>query len=381
VLYQCEHHAVWRRPDGVLVDPTPSEYEESHSIFIPRDDMPFTGWQIPTRRIPIAIDAKVAAFCHVSDEADRLRVSVQRAPMNEHGKIYYDMRRLSASDQASFIACHNQREELFPHVHFNPPQMEQPVTKLRMPIPRLSEDEMREVVRDRLACQVMFSSEVPTNLTSMVFGCGMLGVVLCPPADLVESLLGSTEPPETLEGEPPKPKHPGYPEGAGDPPTKPTLIKLPESVRLDLDFGDLDESDVAEVRAEIKAKNERRIREWEDASHAWHDALDADSRARREIDAAHNAAIEAWEASLDQHAEAVAAREAARQDWIDRYDELFAEWGADVGVLAGDMRKTFARSINGYPIFHAFKIVHRDDWKRIEAAIIREQERSISIEV
>ena len=31
--------------------------------------------------------------------------------------------------------------------------------KLRMPIPRLSEDEMREIVLDRLACKVMFSQE------------------------------------------------------------------------------------------------------------------------------------------------------------------------------------------------------------------------------
>lgn len=116
VLYQCEHHAVWRRADGVLVDPTPSEGGETHSIFIPRGDMPFTGWQIPTRRIPISTDVKVMTFCFVSDEADRLRVSVQRAPMTEHGKIYYDIQRLPFADHAKFVACHNQREDLFPYV-------------------------------------------------------------------------------------------------------------------------------------------------------------------------------------------------------------------------------------------------------------------------
>lgn len=116
VLYQCEHHAVWRRPDGVLVDPTPNEEGETHSIFIPRGDMPFTGWQIPTRRIPISTDVKVMTFCFVSDEADRLRVSVQRAPMTGHGKIYYDIHRLSESDHAMFVAYRNQREDLFPYV-------------------------------------------------------------------------------------------------------------------------------------------------------------------------------------------------------------------------------------------------------------------------
>ena len=251
----------------------------------------------------------------------------------------------------------------------------------RMPITRLTDDEMREVVRDRLACQVMFSTEVPENIISMVFGCGMGGAALRPPADLVESLLGSSEPPEVLDGEPERPEHPGYPEPVGDPPDRPTLVGLPESIRLDLKFGDLEEDDdeVIEAKVAVEAENTRRIRAWEDASRAWHDALDEENRVRREINAAHDAAVEAWQASLDQHTEAVAAREAARQDWFDRYAEHFAEWGADVGVLVGDMRKTFPRSINGYPIFHAFWVIHRDDWERIEAAVVREQEREISI--
>lgn len=253
--------------------------------------------------------------------------------------------------------------------------------KPRMPIPRLTEDEMREVVRDRLACKVMFSSEVSENMISMVFGCGMLGEALRPPADLVESLLGSSEPPEVLEGEPEKPEHPGYPEPVGDPPEKPTLTRMPESMRLDLEFGEIaeDDEDVLAVKAEIKAENERRIRAWHDDSMAWHKALDEESRVRREIDKAHDAALEAWQASLDQHADAVAAREAARDEWTARYEGHFSEWGADVGVLAGDMSKTFPRSINGYPIFHAFQIIHKDDWKRIESAIIREQSREISV--
>jgi hypothetical protein len=253
--------------------------------------------------------------------------------------------------------------------------------KPRMPIPRLTEDEMREVVRDRLACKVMFSCEVSENMISMVFGCGMLGEALRPPADLVESLLGSSEPPEVLEGEPGKPEHPGYPEPVGDPPEKPTLIRMPESMRLDLEFGEIaeDDEDVLAVKAEVETENERRIREWDDASHAWHKALDEERRVRREINEAHDAALEAWQASLDQHADAVAAREAARDEWIARYEDHFSEWGADVGVLSGDMSKTYPRSINGYPIFHAFQIIHRDDWKRIESAIIREQSREISV--
>jgi hypothetical protein len=32
-------------------------------------------------------------------------------------------------------------------------------------------------------------------------------------------------------------------------------------------------------------------------------------------------------------------------------------------------------------MFHAVKIVHKDDWTRIEAAVLREQDRAKTIEV
>jgi len=252
-----------------------------------------------------------------------------------------------------------------------------------MSIPRMTEDQLREVVRDRLACKVMFSCEVHRDLVPMVFGCGLLGDVFLPPAEIIESVLGSASAPDSLPDEPDKPDHPGYPDPVGDPPEKPKLVKLPEQILSDLSWGEIAEDDpvIHEARIEVEAENARRIREWEDASHSWHDALDKEHRVRREIDAAYEANVEAWQSELDQRAAKVAEREAARQEWHDRYDEHFGEWLADLGVLSGDMSKTFPRSINGYPIFHGFQIIHKDDWKRIEAAIIREQERSASIEV
>jgi hypothetical protein len=45
------------------------------------------------------------------------------------------------------------------------------------------------------------------------------------------------------------------------------------------------------------------------------------------------------------------------------------------------MGKTFPRSINGYPIFHEFVIVHPDDWARIHAAALRESKRLEKLEV
>lgn len=117
LYYQCEHHAVWRRPDGVLIDITPNEDEGNpYSLFIQKEDLPFEGWQVPTRRIPISEDLKVRTFCAVSDTSDRLRVSVQREPYFGLGKIYYDLYRLTDIDRATYWACEKKREELRSYV-------------------------------------------------------------------------------------------------------------------------------------------------------------------------------------------------------------------------------------------------------------------------
>jgi len=254
------------------------------------------------------------------------------------------------------------------------------MAKPRMPVPRLTEDEMREIVLDRLACKVMFSCEIPIATRSMCLLPVAMGAFSVP-GEIREAVLGSAEPPDSLPDEPDKPAHPGYPDPVGDPPARPVLAKVPDSVLSDYDYGDITEDQMVEIRAEIEATNKARIRAWDDASHAWHEALDEERRVRREIDEAHAEAVEAWEASLPQHAEAVEAREAAIKDWVTRHDEAFSEWGADVGVIMGRMTDTLPRSVNGYPMFHRVTVIHRDDWSRIEAAIIREQKRGSQIQV
>lgn len=250
--------------------------------------------------------------------------------------------------------------------------------KLRMPVPRLSEDQMREIVLDRLACKVMFSQEIPIATRSMCLLPVAMGAFAVP-VEIREAVLGSAEPPDSLPEEPDKPVHPGYPDPVGDSPAKPVLAKVPDRVVSDYDYGDITEDEIAVIRAEIKAANDARVREWQDDSMAWHEALDEERRTRREIDAAYEAAVEAWEASLPQHEEATAAREAAIKDWIARYDEAFAEWGHDIGEIMGRVKDSFPRSVNGYPMFHAVQVIHKDDWSRIEAAILREQGRQVQV--
>jgi len=254
------------------------------------------------------------------------------------------------------------------------------MTPLKMPMRRLSEEEMREIVVGRLACDLMFSGEISPSVRDMCMLPVGMGI-LAPPPQLVEALLGSAEPPETLEGDPPKPTHPGYPPGAGEPPPKPVLGAVPEKLLNALEWGDVEEEEVAEARAAVEKDNRRRINEWTEATWRWQEAIDNDSRDRATIDAAHEQALEEWRASLPDHEAAKTARQEAHDEWKARYDEAFSEWLADLGEIMGRMKDAFPRGVNGFPMFHAVTLIHKEDWERIEGAIMREQERRSTLSV
>lgn len=250
----------------------------------------------------------------------------------------------------------------------------------KLEVMRLTPESMRELVRDRLSCQIMFSDEVPPNLLGMVFMPFLLGA-LNPPAEVLEKVLGSSEPPEALPEEPPKPIHPGYRDQAGEPPTKPLLGRIPQKAQSDLEWGYLTEEEWQAIKVKVDAANQEKIREWENASMAWMEALDRDTEARRLVDEEHAQAVQNWQESLSKHAEVCSQREKLREEWDEKYEALTREWTRDVGVLVGDMKHSFPRSINGFPMFHAMQIVHREDWERIRAALLREQEKAKDFEI
>jgi len=247
----------------------------------------------------------------------------------------------------------------------------------RLKVPRLSEDEMREIVAQRLAREVMFSDEVTPQSLNLVFLPLAMGA-LVPPKEFRKALLGSEEPPEMLEGEPPKPEKPPYP-ACPEPPPKPLMDAVDPEVQRKFDWGDMDADEYEVHASKVKAENDRRIKEWTDASLDWDRSLDARTEEIERINKAYEEALEEWQEALDGHPEKVAEREALRKDWIARHDELFSEWGADVGVLMGEMKHSFPRGVNGYPMFHSMRVIHKDDWDRIRTAIIREQDREIAV--
>ncbi len=252
--------------------------------------------------------------------------------------------------------------------------------KPRLFVAPLSEDQLRQYVLDILSGQVLTSDQVPNGPLGMVFMPLSMGA-LSPPDDVIIKYMGSVAPPETLDGDPPKPDHPGYPEGAGEPPAKPVLGKIDPQVLRDLDWGEITEVELDEAKAIVKAENTQRIREWEAAWGAWNSAVEAEGRVRREIDGTHAVAIGTWEAELAVHGGLQDKRQAAHDEWVGRFDVVFGEWRENIAVVSGHMKNTFPRSVNGYPMFHAIGLIGHDDWKRIRVAVIREQDRSKTLEV
>lgn len=100
-----------------------------------------------------------------------------------------------------------------------------------------------------------------------------------------------------------------------------------------------------------------------------------------EVDALYEKALLDWKDSLARHEEAVREREALKSDWVQKCKVLYTEWAKDLGVVMGNMKDTFPRGINGFPMIRAIQMIHKEDWIRIRDAIVREQERAKGIEI
>lgn len=246
-------------------------------------------------------------------------------------------------------------------------------------VKRLTTDEMREYVQGLLSGKYYPSTHVDPQVMGMVFMPALLGA-LHPSKELYKKFLGHEEAPEVVEGDPPKPKHPGYPEER-EPPVKPVLAKPARQVVSDHEWDDIEDDEYQAYLDKIKEDNRLKIREWEDASMAWHQHLDEQSDQRKQIDDAYAEELYYWHNELERHHERTAQREALAQEWEEKRERIFSRWGEEIGTLVGDMGKTFPRSINGYPIFQEFTVVHPADWKRIHAAALRESERLKNLEV
>jgi hypothetical protein len=253
--------------------------------------------------------------------------------------------------------------------------------RIIMQVPRLTVDAMRDRVIRILSGELYPSDQVrDLSVLELVFMPLAMGACRPDPAT-IEKIMGSVEPPETIEGDPEKPEHPGYPEPEAEAPKYPELVRPNFQIRSDVEWGDREPEEWAAHWAEVEAKNQVLLQKWEREVEKHQKVLDGYREVQAAVDAEYEKVLEEWREELQQNADRNAERERVNQEWKDRYHRIFCRWGEDIGVFIGDMRKTFPRAINGYPMFFEFEIVHREDWARIYKALCREIERSKEIEV
>ena len=250
---------------------------------------------------------------------------------------------------------------------------------MRMPISRLTEKTLREVVVGVTNGNILSSSQVPDKMWNLVFMPLAMGAFI-PPDELIEEAMGSREPPENLEGEPPKPTHPGYPDEP-EPPTKPTMEKLDSQLLSDVEWGECGEEVLEDATLSLDSRNAKAIKDWTEESLQWQSELEVWREACLVVDEDYNTEVIEWRESLDNHKGLAEARESQRKAWIAKYDETFKDWTADFGAVFGYMKDTFPRSVNGYPMFYEVSLVHKEDWDRIMKAVEREWERQQTIPV
>ena len=248
-------------------------------------------------------------------------------------------------------------------------------------VPRLTVDEMRDRVVKILAGELYPSDQVTDqNVLGIVFMPLAMGG-LHPDDSLIERFLGSASAPERVEGDPEKPKHPGYPETRPEAPEHPELVRPDPTILSDVEWGDREQEEWEEHFKQVELENRKLLLAWEEETRKWGLATEEVNEAHALVDAAYEETLVGWREELVAHAERTAWRDASIQEWQDLYGRVFAGWASEVGVLLGDMRKAAPRSINGYPIFFGFEMIHREDWARMRKALVRECARSQTLEV
>lgn len=253
-------------------------------------------------------------------------------------------------------------------------------TCYKMRVPRRTDDELRADVRGILENQLYPSVSVPPSLVGMVFMPVLLGA-LAPPDEVRDLVFGGLGPKPKEPLPPEAPKKPKLPEALPFP-AEPTLVEVDPEMEFKERWSDISPDEMAAHRAEVAQKNAETQAKYEaELARVTKHNETLNRRATRVCREhakklkQHQAAYKNWETTqLAEYHQKLAAWEALNE-------KLYTGWVQDIGCLIGDMKNTFPRSINGYPMFHAYYVVHKDDWKRIAAAVNRELDRAKNLEV
>ena len=248
-----------------------------------------------------------------------------------------------------------------------------------MDIPRRTKEDLKQLVRDYVAGQVLFSSEIrDPHMVGMVFFPIMMGALS----------YGVAAP--VLPPEPVKPVR-GFAR-----PKRP----LPDYVAAKAGRGAaMSEAREALTRAEFRARwgegDEGVEFEARVAFELSRDALaDALSEAEKVADAAHGVAMIEYRGVLSSHRMALREYRAAMVVWRASCEGRAGEVAAwelgeaahqkslaeNLGVIYGYHRDALGGpAINGYPMLGTCWLLHREDWDVVKVAIDRELSREIEL--
>lgn len=77
IMIEAEAHAIWKAPDGKLVDVTPHINNEDSILFLPDDTVYYTGTPIPNKRIALTSSPLVAELISLYDQRDQIAATSQ----------------------------------------------------------------------------------------------------------------------------------------------------------------------------------------------------------------------------------------------------------------------------------------------------------------
>jgi hypothetical protein len=249
-----------------------------------------------------------------------------------------------------------------------------------MDIPRQPKEDLKQLVRDVIANQVLLSAQVPDNLISMVFMPIALGGLAYP----VDEPELPKEPAKPVRGFT-RPKRPEPDVGAAREGLKAAVAEAREALaraEFRARWGEVEDSEVEAAR-EALTRAEDALR-------------DAEAAANRAADAAHEAALTEHRANLSRHRAKLAEWRGRMKVWREECDALqtkVKEWEAgrdahfdklksDLGVVYGYYKDSMGgRAINGFPMLASCALLHREDWALVRAAIGRELDRQKEIEL
>ena len=92
MLLDAEAHAIWRAPDGKLIDITPHSYNEKRILFLFDSSVCYQGITIPSHRQALTVSPLVAEFIRLYSERDHFMQSstlgnVYVMPADLHNRI------------------------------------------------------------------------------------------------------------------------------------------------------------------------------------------------------------------------------------------------------------------------------------------------------